>query len=155
MKIQKKMLIPLILLPIIIAILVMPKSGNTEVMARPNVEVPAEYVTLVNTVSADDASISRGKKLYAVYCDICHGRSGLSNEDVTKNFEVTPSLLTDEKIGSYTDGGIYYLILNGVEGTKMRPFREMSEEDRWHITNYIKALPAKRSIFDSIREFSL
>ncbi|MFQ5975017.1 MAG: c-type cytochrome [Candidatus Hydrothermarchaeales archaeon] len=110
-------------------------------------------MSFLNTVSADEASLTRGEKLYAVYCDMCHGRTGSAKEEVTRNFEVSPSPLTDEKINSYTDGGLFYLITNGVEGTKMRPFREMDEEDRWNIVNYVKALPKKRTILDSIREF--
>ncbi len=151
----KKIVLPLILLPILIFILIAPKSGKKEVELRPNVEIPKEYVSLVNTVSADESSLTRGEKLYAVYCDMCHGRTGAAKEGVTKSFEVAPSPLTDEKINSYTDGGLFYLITNGVEGTKMRPFKEMDEEDRWNVINYLRTLPKKKSIFDSISEFAL
>ena len=146
-----KILIPLLLLPILLIILIAPKPGKKKEELHPNIEVPNEYVSLVNTVSANKASVSRGAQLYAVYCDMCHGRTGTAQEGVTKNFEVSPSPLTDEKINSYTDGGLFYLITNGVEDTKMRPFKEMSEEDRWNVINYVKTLPSKQNFFGEVK----
>jgi mono/diheme cytochrome c family protein len=37
-----------------------------------------------------------------------------------------------------SDGEIFMVITNGVENTAMPSFKDLKEEDRWNLVNYIK-----------------
>lgn len=148
-----KIVLPLLLLVAVIFITILQDSNKETSDARVSVEVPEEYKLLENPILADEASLKEGERLYGIYCDTCHGKWGESGESVTKSFEVPPSPLSEEIIGGYTDGGHYYLIAKGVEGTNMRPFWELSDEERWHTINYMRTLHLKRSVLDKIKGY--
>src|SRR5689334_1462582 len=40
------------------------------------VYIPNSQILPVNPVKADDASIARGKELFAINCKLCHGETG-------------------------------------------------------------------------------
>jgi cytochrome c oxidase cbb3-type subunit 3 len=78
-------------------------------------------------------SIAEGAKLYEKYCVACHGESG---KGVTG-----PNLTSPVRIRGDTDGEMFHVITAGVVGTKMKGFKkELTEEMRWHLVNYIKSL---------------
>lgn len=149
----KKIVPPLVILLFILLFLFSGCIGasDEDVELGPLLEIPEEYNALVNPIAADEASLKEGERLYGIYCDTCHGKSGSSGEKVTEKFEVRPTILSSQKvIERYTDGGHFYLIKTGVDGTNMRPFWELNDEEKWNIINYLKTLDSKKSFLDKI-----
>ena len=97
---------------------------------------------LLNPIVADDfRSLARGQDLYGIYCNTCHGASGMGDGPVS---------MAGEKQGPFggvfplvtamgrSDGYIYNLIRGG--GTRMPSYQRIPSEDRWHIVNYVRYL---------------
>jgi mono/diheme cytochrome c family protein len=52
--------------------------------------------------------------------------------------------LTSGSAEAQSDGDLFYWIGNGVPGTRMPAFgRALSEEERWHLVEYIRQLQAQ------------
>jgi len=71
----------------------------------------------------------------------CHGVNGNANAPVGKAMAV-PNIL-NEVYGDKPDGSIYGILMNG--GSNMPRYGyKFSEEDRWHIVNYVRFLQGKK-----------
>ena len=98
-----------------------------------------------NPTKADDASITRGKELFTINCQMCHGATGQGNGPVAAfliNFK--PADLTSPLIQAFPDGQIFMTITNGVP-ERMPPLNEnLTVPERWDVVNYVRTLqPAK------------
>ncbi len=92
-----------------------------------------KYANLKNPVAMTAQSIAEGAKLYEKHCVACHGESGKGG--------IGPHLTGSVRIHGNTDGEMFHVITDGVAGTAMKGFKkELAEEMRWHLVNYIKSL---------------
>lgn len=96
-----------------------------------------EADSLINPFAPTQDSFNRGKKRFAIFCEVCHGPGGKGDGPVGKKF-VRPTDLTLPYIQQKTDGYIFYTIEHG--GLFIMPSYgdSIPSEDRWHIINYIK-----------------
>ena len=121
-----------------------PEEMNEQTMAAYDAAVAA----FVNPTRPDPAqpasfqSLARGKELYAIYCNTCHGTAGMGDGPVSMANLQKPGpfagvfpLVTAM---SRSDGYIYNLIRNG--GDRMPNYKRIPSEDRWHIVNYVRHL---------------
>lgn len=94
---------------------------------------------LKSPVPYSNASLARGKILYARACTECHGADGKSLVDVVAN----ATDLTDPKAyrSGTSEGEIFRSLRDGA-GEAMPPFAEKvsKEEDLWHLVNYLRSL---------------
>jgi mono/diheme cytochrome c family protein len=94
-----------------------------------------------NPTEADDASLTRGRELYAINCKMCHGDTGEGTGPVAAfliNFK--PANLTSEVVQSKSDGSIFLTITNGLEG-RMPPLNEnLTVSERWDVVNFVRTL---------------
>lgn len=100
---------------------------------------------LQNPVPADAASLEAGKKAYTELCGACHGDTGKGDGAMAAyTGDPPPSDLSDAewKHGS-TDGEIFVVIRDGVDGTGMKDFKDMKPNEIWQIVNYVKTLGPK------------
>lgn len=136
---------PLIATLIALGLLAVHPSGTTTGAAqRPGEhwKAPARAAKKKNPVPADAASRATGKKLYAQHCLSCHGAKGRGDGPAANNLETSPGNLADPKLWSHTDGELFWKV---TEGKKPMPTFEklMSEEERWHVVNYMRAFTPK------------
>jgi mono/diheme cytochrome c family protein len=96
--------------------------------------------TLANPVSADSASLRRGRIYYQINCAPCHGRAGKGDGTATK-LGMVPMPLVSDRVKNLTDGYIWGMIRNG-RGL-MPPYNRIEEMDRWDVVNYIRAVQGK------------
>ncbi len=125
------------------------QQGGAEVKPTPTlvpkkivpVPYPEEAKTATNPIPATEESLAQGKAKYETFCSICHGKKGEARESVTREFEVDPSVLISDVVKKRTDGELFWVCSNGVNGTKMLPWKDvLSDEERWHVINYIRLL---------------
>lgn len=90
--------------------------------------------------------LERGRERFAVYCTPCHGQSGygdglvaLRAAELQEQSWVQPSSLHDPLVRTRPVGQIYDTIVNGVR-TMPAYGRQVSSDDAWAITAYVKAL---------------
>lgn len=93
---------------------------------------------LGNPTPADRASVQRGKRVYDVYCAVCHGAEGRGDGPIIGRFPNPPSLLADRARG-LPDGALYHVITTG-QGIMASYAVQVRPADRWHVINYIRTL---------------
>jgi high-affinity iron transporter len=98
--------------------------------ARLRQEIVGLYRVPVGPKRAPD--LKRAQALFAEHCAACHGASGLGDGPLAKGMEPAPANFHEsERARVRSIHGLYSTITRGVAGTAMRPFAELSDEDRW------------------------
>jgi len=96
-----------------------------------------------NSMPGDEASVTRGKELFAINCQMCHGATGDGTGPIAPfllNFK--PANLTSDVVQSKSDGSIFLTITNGLEG-RMPPLNEnLTVSERWDVVNFVRTLKA-------------
>lgn len=105
----------------------------------------------------DDASITRGKALYAkMQCSACHGPGGAGDGPAAKSLKddwgkpIRPANFTRGRIkGGCCGAPIFRAISTGLGGTPMPSFGgAMSDAERWDLAHYVLSLGRKRPAVD-------
>jgi len=92
----------------------------------------------VNPVQATGSSIAVGRSLYVNNCARCHGAEGRGDGPDAKSLGVPPADFR-QHIPYHTDLFFFQVISNGL-GNFMPPFADqITEEERWHLINFLKA----------------
>jgi mono/diheme cytochrome c family protein len=98
-----------------------------------------------NPMAGDEASTARGKELFTINCQMCHGATGEGTGPIAPfliNFK--PANLTSDVVQSKSDGSIFLTITNGLEG-RMPPLNEnLTVSERWDVVNYVRTLKASK-----------
>lgn len=96
---------------------------------------------LANPIPASAYSLKTGKRLWSANCLTCHGPLGNAKGPVSQAMAVPD--ITGEFYGSKADGSIYGVLMNG--GSNMPRYGyKFSEEERWHLVNYVRHLQGKK-----------
>ncbi|HVF23528.1 MAG TPA: cytochrome c [Pyrinomonadaceae bacterium] len=108
-------------------------------------ELPEDADKTKNPVASSPESIVKGKELYLTRdkgnCIFCHGEAGSGNEANLARLRRKPADLTNkEHMTAMTDGELFWKVSKGITGIMPAGERRMSEEERWHVVNYIRTL---------------
>jgi mono/diheme cytochrome c family protein len=114
-------------------------------------ELPEDADKTKNPVAATPESVTKGKELFLTRekgnCIFCHGETGAGNEANLPRLRRKPADLSNkERMTAMTDGEVFWKISKGITGIMPAGERRMSEEERWHVVNYVRTLakePAK------------
>lgn len=129
-----------------------PAAGDT---ATGNAATPAEpnWITrFPDAIAVNEQTMERGRQRYDIYCAVCHGVAGDGDGLVSQRAMMLQqgtwtqaAKLDAEAIRDQPVGKIYDTITNG--RGRMRGYRaQISVEDRWAITLYVKALQRSRNV---------
>lgn len=92
-----------------------------------------------NPLPITKETLVQGQRKYDIYCAPCHDRTGSGRGIVPTKAVWVPGNLHDERIVNFVDGELYHVIANGRRS--MPGYRyQISENDRWAIVAYIRAL---------------
>ncbi len=107
-------------------------------------ELPDDAEKTKNPVRATEESIAKGKDFYFAKtgnCVFCHGDTGAGNEANMPRLRRKPADLTNkERMSAMTDGEVFWKISKGITGIMPAGEKRMSEEERWHVVNYVRTL---------------
>jgi len=105
-------------------------------------KAPARAARKKNPIPAEEKSIATGKAIYTAQCLSCHGPAGHGDGPAAKDLNPKPRNLSDPKIQEQSDGSIFWKL---TEGRKPMPTFDklISEDDRWHVINYVRTLKGK------------
>jgi len=98
-----------------------------------------------NPTTADEASLARGKELFTINCQMCHGLTGQGNGTIAPfliNFK--PANLTSDVVQSKSDGSIFLTISNGLEGRMPALNENLTVSERWDVVNYVRTLKLEK-----------
>jgi mono/diheme cytochrome c family protein len=102
--------------------------------------VPDKVKNAKNPFPSTPAAMVDAAGDYAAHCKSCHGANGDGRGERAERLSIAPADLRDaQALGLRTDGELFWIIS---EGHKPMPaFRgTMSEEQRWHLVDYVRAL---------------
>lgn len=97
---------------------------------------PKDAAEIENPIVMDAGSTRRGKEAYLDNCAACHGENleGLKSEDAGLDNDA-PNL--KQRLQTHSDGDFFWKINEG--RGEMPSFKdELSDEEKWHIINYIR-----------------
>ena len=108
-------------------------------------ELPADADKTKNPTPATAESVAKGKELYLERtkgnCIFCHGETGAGNTENLPRLRRKPADLTSkERMTAMTDGEVFWKISKGITGIMPAGEKRMSEEERWHVVNYVRTL---------------
>ena len=108
-------------------------------------ELPEDADKTKNPTTVTPESIAKGKELYLERtkgnCIFCHGETGTGNEANLARLRRKPADLTNkERMTAMTDGEVFWKISKGIQGIMPAGEKRMSEEERWHVVNYVRTL---------------
>ncbi len=96
-----------------------------------------------------------GQRKFLTFCSPCHGNYADGNSRLRGFFPPGPTLHSAKVIG-YSDGQIYNIITNGMQGIMPSYAYQTTRDERWAIVNYIRVLQRaqnpKPSDFSAISE---
>ena len=96
-----------------------------------------EEATQGNPVEATAESIERGRMIFARSCAMCHGETGRGDGPLAASLPLKPANLYDH-VPYHPDAFFFSVITNGLSGVMPAFGKSLSEEDRWHILNYMR-----------------
>lgn len=95
----------------------------------------------IGAVPASPPEPGQASTLYAQQCAACHGPSGHGDGPAAAGLDPPPIAFTDaERASQRTPFALYEVISQGVPGTGMASFAELSEADRWTLAFYVGSL---------------
>jgi len=105
---------------------------------------PKEAAARANPVAATLESIAQGKGVFASNCVACHGQNGDGNGPLAQALNPKPANLA-AMASEHPDGDFAWKVANG-RGAMPAWKEVLSEQDIWHVVNYIKTLgPGSKS----------
>ena len=112
-------------------------------------ELPEDADKTRNPVQATEESIAKGKELYLDRakgnCIFCHGENGAGNEANFPRLRRKPADISNkERMSSMTDGEVFWKISKGIRGIMPDSEKKLSEEERWHVVNYVRTLAKEK-----------
>ncbi len=93
--------------------------------------------TLVNPTPKSPESLARGREMYELHCQVCHGDQGRGDGPVGLKFVPQPMELNLDYVQLQPDGQLYYTISHGSIAMPAY-WQSILPEDRWHLVNFIK-----------------
>ncbi len=124
------------------------KTAEKQDFSTATWELPEDASRTKNPVATSEESVAKGKELYLARekgnCIFCHGDTGAGNEANLPRLRRKPADLTSkERMSSMTDGEVYWKISKGINGIMPAGEKKMTEEERWHVVNYVRTLVKK------------
>ena len=122
-----------------------PGAGAQPDFSKNTWELPEDADKTKNPTTATPESIAKGKELYMERskgnCVFCHGDTGTGNEANIPKLRRKPANLSNkERMTAMTDGEVLWKISKGIQGIMPAGEKRMSEEERWHVVNYVRTL---------------
>ncbi len=120
-------------------------AGAQQDFSKNTWELPEDADKTKNPTTVSPESIAKGKELYMERskgnCVFCHGDTGAGNEANLAKLRRKPADLTNkERMTAMTDGEVFWKISKGIQGIMPAGEKRMSEEERWHVVNYVRTL---------------
>lgn len=109
-------------------------------VALPGISIPAYPSTYMHSsVRLDAPSVIAGMALYEQHCVACHGVHGHGDGPVAKLNKLQPANLTEPHVSWHTHGDMFWWLSHG-KGQMPGFSQVLSEDDRWHLINWLIAL---------------
>ena len=112
-----------------------PPQGNGWVLGE-------DAATKKNPLTADDATLSKGKGIFKDKCQKCHGASGKGDgPDADPDAQEDMDLTRASRAAKNSDGVIFYKAWNGRKKPKMPAVKDdLTKDQLWAVVAYVQTL---------------
>lgn len=104
-------------------------------------EDTAQANLVKNPLVLDKAGLEEGKRLYDIYCGVCHGQKLDGNGPLYKGgdgpYPLAPAAMLTGKVMGYSEGRIFHVITYGFNAMGSYA-SQLDIEQRWKVVGYIK-----------------
>jgi cytochrome c5 len=107
-----------------------------------------DAASLVNTLPRNLEFLEIGKRKFTERCAVCHGALANGVGSLTAAYGGKPANLQSEQFKKYTDGQIYWVIVNGKNAMPSHA-ADLSPDQRWAVVHYVRALQRAQDAKDS------
>jgi mono/diheme cytochrome c family protein len=90
-----------------------------------------------------EAVHARGRRLFVMTCQACHGLDGAGNAPVVPFGVGAPAIDTAVARDKYTDGELFHIITHGIN-TMPAHASHVEYDDRWKLVTYLRSLQADK-----------
>ena len=119
------------------------KNANSNHQKKESGKAPVPGDKLKNPFTDKISSANEGKIIFIQNCASCHGKEGFGDGPAGKSLIPKPDNLTSNEINKRSDGEVFLNISDGATGV-MIPWKfVLSENQRWHLVDYIRELRKK------------
>ena len=95
----------------------------------------------IMVVPRKQPDLAKAEQLYAAQCASCHGAEGFGDGPAAADMSPPPINFHDiERYQQRTLYGLHSTITQGVGGTSMKAYDQLSDEDRWSLAFYVGSL---------------
>lgn len=94
-------------------------------------------LNLKSPLTAEDLDSEKGKKLYTMYCSVCHGKKGDGQGTLVKREKFLG--IPNYKDRDITEGSIYHVIMHG-KNMMGSHASQLNEKERWLIVKHVQEL---------------
>ncbi len=114
-------------------------------LAAPAAAVPIQGPVLIDEQPAsrpippDANSLQRGKVLFGIHCQLCHGADAKGDGPLRGYFNPHPVDLTSDAERNLSDDQIYLVITNGF-GLMPSLAENLDRQERWDVIDYVRSL---------------
>ena len=96
---------------------------------------------LKNPLAVTEDNLDEGKKLFTIYCAVCHGKKGDGKGILVERDKFLGVPSYDDAGRTITEGSIYHVQMYGINAMGSHA-SQTNEEERWQITMYVQNLMA-------------
>ncbi len=93
--------------------------------------------SLHSTIELNDKNLENGKKMFAIYCAICHGDKGDGQGFLATNEKFLG--IPNYKDRDITEGSIYHVIMYG-RNLMGSHASQLNDKERWQVVQYVETL---------------
>jgi mono/diheme cytochrome c family protein len=94
---------------------------------------------LIDPLPVTARVLERGRRLFDIHCAVCHDRLGTGKPWLDSTYKALPADLQSATMRKAPDGTLYRVMSEGY-GTMPAYAADISQNDRWAIVRYIRAL---------------
>jgi high-affinity iron transporter len=110
-------------------------------------------MNLITVIPSQWPDIKHGADIFTTYCQSCHGQNGEGDGPLAASLNPPPTNFHDATLASKLSPLQAYNSLRlGIEGTSMRAFHEISDQEAWDVAFYINSLPYNTPVSSSEKE---
>jgi mono/diheme cytochrome c family protein len=110
---------------------------------QPPAKTPApEAAAKANPVKPTADSLAKGKKMYGIDCEMCHGKNGDGKGDLGADYKTIPDFTNPDALKNRTDGELFYVTRNG-KGDMPPEDNRAKDDDIWNMVNYVRSFAKK------------
>jgi len=111
-----------------------PPAGSVPISGK---EIVSQESELRNPIAPTETSVDRGKALFEINCQICHGQTSAERGPVGKKLVPPPPGLDHDLVKGLSDSTIFKAITFGFG--RMPVFKDkLLPDERWSLVNFLR-----------------